>query len=238
MLAASRFLYQTLFSRPSGKAHRGPLLIKTQHWLIHTIWVLPATQQLKLLSYSASFLMSSEVRLDVCVSVAAHLGYPDTASIKQPSLSCWISSLWGTTSKITLPNLHSGVFTQFMAWGSQSPAAFGHQASGTEFRWSCLKKCLITFFFSTDHCGQSNNSCPSAGFVGEIIQLNVQNNETTLARRLSYDRAQLLFQSWHQRFSKCHLGFIIHLSSSLTLKTIHLHKQKARHHSAQNVKWW
>lgn len=51
------------------------------------------------------------------------LTYQDTASIKQPSLPCWISSLWGTASKITLPILHSGVFTQFTTRCSQSPAA-------------------------------------------------------------------------------------------------------------------
>lgn len=70
--AASKLLYQTLFSRPSGKAHSGPFLIKTPHWLMRAIWVPPATQESKLLGCPACFLMSSEAWLDVSVSVAAH----------------------------------------------------------------------------------------------------------------------------------------------------------------------
>lgn len=58
-----------ILSRPSGKSHRGPVLIKAPQWLTHTIWVLLASQQLELLRYSTSFPMSSKVLLCVCACV-------------------------------------------------------------------------------------------------------------------------------------------------------------------------
>lgn len=72
----------------------GTFLIKTPHWLMHTIWVLPATQESKLLCYPACFLKSSVAGRECLTCRTRH-------PLKQTSLPCWISRLWGTTASKT-----------------------------------------------------------------------------------------------------------------------------------------
>lgn len=115
-----------ILSRPSGKSHRGPVLIKAPQWLTHTIWVLLASQQLELLRYSTSFPMSSKVLLCVCASVREWRLTLGTGTSVYIKLALWLVGFQACGDGFGLPKRLSWQTSTILYLPRSRPGAVNH----------------------------------------------------------------------------------------------------------------